>query len=298
MSSPKDYDALIIGAGPAGLAAATALARACRRVAVFDSQEYRNEGVEEMHNVVLHDGQKPASFRTAAVQDISTKYPSVRFFNTAVETAGKLILATGSKDVFLDIPGYAELWGKSIVHCLFCDGFERRDRSAGILGLESLHNLPSILMARHMSSASVTIFLNGQSPDNEKDKEALRVATARGCKVDDRLIRRLSRDPANDGIIVEFVDGAQSRIGYLLHHPPTVNRASGLISRLGLQLVQQGVHVQINPEGETSVRGCFAAGDTATQWKIVSVALADGSVLPAATSNTRDISTSQTCIQY
>ena len=139
MTHSTDYDVLVIGAGPAGLAAATALGRACRQVAVFDSQEYRNEGVEEMHNVVLHDGQKPELYRAAAIKDISSKYPTVTFIDTVVKTATvtatavsnmhkfqvasahgghfrgkKLILATGSKDIFPDIPGYAELWGKGM----------------------------------------------------------------------------------------------------------------------------------------------------------------------------------------
>ncbi|KAE8343517.1 hypothetical protein BDV24DRAFT_161561 [Aspergillus arachidicola] len=115
MAASTEYDVLVIGAGPAGLAAATALGRAYRKVAVFDSQEYQ-------------------LYRAAAVKDISTKYPTVTFIDTVVETATatattvnqmykfqvtstrgghfrgkKLILATGSKDDFPNIPGYAEL---------------------------------------------------------------------------------------------------------------------------------------------------------------------------------------------
>ncbi|KAB8208914.1 FAD/NAD(P)-binding domain-containing protein [Aspergillus parasiticus] len=304
MATSTDYDVLVIGAGPAGLAAATALGRACRKVAVFDSQEYRNEGVKKMHNVVLHDGQKPELYRAAAIKDISIKYPTVIFIDAVVETATatatavnqmhkfevttthgghfrgkKLILATGSKDVFPNIPGYAELWGKGIVHCLFCDGFEKKDSPAGALGLESLRDLASVLMAHHMSSNPLTIFLNGESPTREEDQKALRVAEARGCKVYHHEIRRLSRNSANGYVLIEFTDDSQCQIGYLMHHPETVNRASSLISELNLELVQDGGHIQVkNAVGETSVRGCFAAGDTATASKIVSVALAGGTM--------------------
>ncbi|KAE8360267.1 FAD/NAD(P)-binding domain-containing protein [Aspergillus caelatus] len=304
MTHSTDYDALVIGAGPAGLAAATALGRACRQVAVFDSQEYRNERVEEMHNVVLHDGQKPELYRAAAIKAISSKYSTVTFIDTVIKTATvtatavsdmhkfqvtstndghfrgkKLILATGSKDYFPDIPGYAELWGKGIVHCLFCDGFEKKDTPAGALGLESLQDLASVLMAHHMSNGPLTIFLNGESVTRDEDQKALRVAKARGCKIDQREIRRFSRDSASGYILIEFTDGSQCQIGILLHHPETVNRASSLISGLNLELVQDGGHIQVkNAVGETSARGCFAAGDTATASKIVSVALVGGTM--------------------
>ena len=132
------YDVIIIGAGPSGLAAALATARAGRSVAVFDSQEYRNEGARAMHNVLLHDGQSPTLYRAAAIADIMSKYNSVIFFDDEVVSAEKtkileqfdgfkiigarggqykgkkLILATGSKDLRPDIPGYADLWGNGM----------------------------------------------------------------------------------------------------------------------------------------------------------------------------------------
>lgn len=49
------YDVLIIGGGPSGLSAASGLARVLRKVAPFDSGEYRNKPTRQMHDVIGSD---------------------------------------------------------------------------------------------------------------------------------------------------------------------------------------------------------------------------------------------------
>lgn len=136
-STEPQLDAIVIGGGPAGLAAAMALGRACRTVAVFDSQEYRNENASLMHNVLGHDGQKPELYRAGVVRDMMDKYDTITFVDTEVidvkhiadgrraffrvkNRTGelwyglKLILASGSKDILPDIDGYKDLWGRGM----------------------------------------------------------------------------------------------------------------------------------------------------------------------------------------
>lgn len=130
-------DALIIGGGPAGLAAAMALGRACYSVIVFDSQEYRNESAQMMHNVLCHDGEKPEVFRATAKEGMMNKYNSITWVDTEIKMARqvpqgdqnvfevsnqqgatwvgrKLILASGTRDLLPSIPGYKELWGRGM----------------------------------------------------------------------------------------------------------------------------------------------------------------------------------------
>ncbi|OQE14934.1 hypothetical protein PENSTE_c031G09756 [Penicillium steckii] len=301
MYSPNYYDTLIIGAGPAGLASAMALGRAGRRVAVFDSQEYRNERSEAMHNVVLHDGQKPREFRYAAKVDITTKYPTVIFHDTEIKSVvtspvcksltgftvqtsrgieyqgKKIILATGCQDIMAEVPGYTELWGNGIVHYLFCDGYEQSDGPIGVLGLDSLQDISPILMAYHLTNSSMTIFLNGEVPTTEKEQTALRVATARGCQVNHQPIQQLLRK--DKGVGISFQDGSYAFVNFLMHTPDTVNRAEHLISSLGVKTVGEDLHIEAQtPFGETNVRGCFSAGDIAAIAKVVAVALATGTM--------------------
>ena len=130
------YDALIIGAGPAGLSAALALGRVRRHALVLSSSIYRNAGVTAMHTVLSRDGTHPEEFRCIALQQLE-KYPSVHFQDADVKSieqaevapgysgfravdAGseeyfgrKLILATGTEDLLpkeVEMPGYRENW--------------------------------------------------------------------------------------------------------------------------------------------------------------------------------------------
>jgi len=130
------YDALIVGAGPAGLTAALALGRVRRTALVFDSSRFRNEGVTAMHAVPSRDGAHPAEFRRITRNQIAGKYGHVISFRESdvvsvaraevgtegyigfevLESGGqrfngrKLILATGSEDLLPEIKGYKENW--------------------------------------------------------------------------------------------------------------------------------------------------------------------------------------------
>ncbi|KAJ6033160.1 uncharacterized protein N7446_008549 [Penicillium canescens] len=303
MSHTQLFDALIIGGGPAGLAAAMALGRACRSVALFDSQEYRNESATMMHNVLCHDGQKPEHFRATAVREIMDKYDTVTFIDTQiirtrlvfngscrlfeltnqkglVWLGRKLIFASGTKDVLPSITGYKEHWGRGIVHCLFCDAYENRGGHIGLLGLQS-QDLDPMLMALRLTQDKVTVFTNGEGvATDEAGQMCFEIATALGVKFDHRPLKSISQNPHGVGIQLNFQDDSNESIRMLMSAPPSVNRAADLISSLGLETLpgSDGHVVSKSMMGESSLPGCFVAGDTSTAAKIVHIAMSSGTL--------------------
>lgn len=307
---PQIYDAIIIGAGPAGLNAALAFARTLSTALVFDSHEYRNAGITHMHTVASRDHTSPNEFRTTARTQITSRYTSVSFLDALITHATqvshlgtengcaysgfevrdskdntyrgrKLILATGSKDVLPSIPGYRENWPQHIYQCLGCDGYEQRGSPIGVLGFAH----PSAAHLVQMATAfdpRVTVFSNGPVSSEPAVQKALQTALAFGATLDTRpVVRMTNNGPSHlDGVTLAFETGKDVTLGFVVSRPPTVNRAQHLIEQLGVETVgeDEGGHVKVvNPMfNETSVRGVFAAGDTMVAMKQVAIAMAEG----------------------
>src|SRR5690606_24019090 len=134
------YDVIIIGGSYAGLSAAMALGRSRRTVLIIDEGRPCNRQTPHAHNLITHDGDAPADIARRAKEQVLA-YPTVRFIrDKALSAAGadgafdvgtasdhayrakKLLLATGVRDLTPPIPGFAECWGISVLHCPYCHG--------------------------------------------------------------------------------------------------------------------------------------------------------------------------------
>ncbi|CZT23705.1 related to thioredoxin reductase [Ramularia collo-cygni] len=296
VSSPTQ-DVLIIGGGPAGISAATALNRLMHPCIVFDHGVYRNDRSKHMHNLPTWDHKDPADFRAAGRRDLTERYETTRFVDAKVEQLTKLddgtfqatvsggekyigkkvVLATGVEDLYPEIAGYDDCWGHGIYHCLFCHGFEERGTpQAAILAVEDMgdvmHSIAVGCMAQRLAD-SVTILTHGNTALTEEVKDQ---AAEKNLKVDARRIARFVKVPNHPSdVIVEFEDGSKETFGFVAHKPRSKMNGPWA-EQLGVEMTP-GADLKVNPPfNETSVKGVFAAGDCASPFKVVAGGISMG----------------------
>jgi thioredoxin reductase len=268
-------EVVIIGAGPAGLAAALTLARSRRGTLVLDAGRGRNADAEAVHGFLSRDGTAPEQLRRAARQDL-TAYPDVELRDVAVlaaaaapdgfrvtladateVTARRLVLATGVVDELPAIDGLAPLWGRSALHCFYCHGWEVRDQPLAMLALRPVDLAFAVQLRRW--SADLTLCTGGRSDLMfGEDERSLLGKVSIGLR--DEPVARLD---GHDGILerIVFSSGEPLRPRALFLHPPARQR-SPLAARLGCELLEDGI-VAVDELGRTSVPGVYAAGDMA-----------------------------------
>lgn len=292
------FDCLIIGGGPAGLSAATTLARQLYHIIVFDSGSYRDDTITHMGNVATWDNRAPEEFRETARRGVLDQYSTVRIEDTTIthvkqaknghfeataETGArwygrKLLLATGVKDVFPDIPGYQECWAVGICPDLFWYGSQKgRAQSAGVLvsgGMATPSRSAEIAgMARRLAD-SVTIYTDS----NESLSEQLREDMGNSqITVDARSIAHLEKSTVGHAIVIHFDDLTTKTEAFLAHESRT--EINGPFAyQLGLDLTDQGNIKVAEPLYATNVPGVFAVGDCACPTKAVVQAMATGAL--------------------
>lgn len=279
------YDAIIIGGGPAGLSAALTFGRARRRVLLCDSGPPRNAAATHVQNFLTRDGTPPAELRRIGREQLRP-YETVEVRDARVEQilgerdafevhlptgpvhARRILLCTGLVDELPDIPGYRELWGKSIFQCPYCHGWEVRDRAFAWLA-PSPETLEFALLLRSWSS-DVVALTSAAYPVPAETRARLEAA---GVRIDERRITRLRA--ASDHLeAIELDEGEPLRRDILFARPP--QRQVALVQSLGLELDSTG-RVRVDElTRETSRPGIHAAGDLLTPVQAAIAAAAAG----------------------
>ena len=283
----RDYDVVVVGGGAAGLSAALVLARARRTVAVVDAGRPRNAPAAHMHGFLSRDGMPPHDLIAAGRAEVAG-YGGTLIDDTVVDVAPgfyvrlagasplyarRILGATGLRDELPEVPGVRERWGRDLLHCPYCHGYEVRDQPLGVLG-GTTEAVQHALLVRQWSP-DVVVFAHTDAVGSEQ-REQLQ---ARGIHIADGTVARLV--VGNDQLHgVELSDGTVIPRTAVFVRPRFVPN-SELLTGLGCELDEHGwvVHDRV---GRTSVAGAWVAGNAADPRAQVISAAGQGSVAAIA----------------
>ena len=282
------HAAIVIGGSFAGLSAALYIARARRSVCIIDTGLPRNRFARHSHGFFANDGASPHAMLATARSQVAA-YPTVTFVDAAAVTAMKtadgfsvtlasgdvlesvrLVLAFGISDELPGIPGLAERWGNSVLHCPYCHGYEFSRQRLGVLHLspKSIHQ--ALLISEW---GPTTLYLDGGP---EPDDESLAALRKRQVSLEPAMVKALHGDGSRLSSI-ELADGRLSPTDALYIGPRT-RLNSGISQQLGCELddAPLGAIIRTDAEKMTTVPGVFAAGDITRGAHTVTFAAADG----------------------
>jgi thioredoxin reductase len=280
-------DAVIVGGGPAGLSTALVLGRARRKVVVLDTGRPANAVSNMVGGLLASDGVSPAELRRKGREQLA-QHPNVEIRRNEVLHARPhddglavtldsglelrtraLVLAHGLRYDPPALPGIEGLWGSSVFHCPFCDGWEVRDRPLAVHG----NGPEAARSALVISGWSDDVVLCTDGPaELGAEREALAAA---GVRVREERIARLA---GRDGRLerVEFAEGSPELRDALFVRTRR-DQPNDLAARLGCTFTDAGTIVT-DADGHTGVPGVYAAGDAATEHsRSVASAIGSGS---------------------
>ncbi|MGQ0844585.1 MAG: FAD-dependent oxidoreductase [Sporichthyaceae bacterium] len=290
-SNDPAWDVVVVGGGAAGLGAALQLVRARRRVLVLDAGEPRNAPAAHLHSYLGHDGLPPAELLALGRAEVRSYGGEIHDGRVAeasgdldrgfcVEltdgrrfTARRLVLAMGLLDELPAVPGVREQWGRGVIHCPYCHGWEVRDRRIAIVGTGPLTTHQALLFRQLSDRVAVAL----ATPDLLSAEDRARLL-ARGVEVaDSAAVEVRTSGEAVSGL--RLADGRVLPADVVVVAPRFFARTDA-VAGLGLEEVDvpmgNGRTLATDGRGLTSTAGVYAAGNVADASQQVLGAAADG----------------------
>lgn len=280
------YDCIVVGAGPAGLSGALMLGRCRRSVLVCDGGEPRNGPAAAIHGYLTRDGTRPGEFLRLAQEEVR-RYPTIEFHRGHViearRTSGgfsltcagglqlsarKLLLATGVVDELPTVAGLQELYGTSVHHCPYCDGWEWRDQPVAIWG----RGEQGLSLALGLTAWTDDLVLCTDGPSGLSAEE-LEQLGREGIEVREERVLRLE---GHEGKLEQIVFGSgESLARQALFVCAGQHQRSALAQKLGCRFTSKGA-VDTGTCEATDVPGLYVAGDASKEAQFAIVAAAEG----------------------
>jgi thioredoxin reductase len=275
----RRYEVVVVGGGAAGLSGALTLGRARRSVLVIDAGHPRNAPAAHVHTYLAREGVPPSQLLAAGRTevtgyggeivegDVVTAEPLteggfrvVLDDGTNVE-ADRLLVTTGLMDELPPVPGLAERWGRDVLHCPYCHGWEVRDQAIAVLATSPLAVHQALLWRQW--SKNVTLFRHSAPEPSEEEYEQL---AARDIAVVDTRVAAL--EVTEDRLTGVRLDDGRVIPCQALTVASRLTARAGVLTGLGLTTTEQemaghviGSYVAADPTGATEVPGVWVAGN-------------------------------------
>ncbi|HET7488124.1 MAG TPA: NAD(P)/FAD-dependent oxidoreductase [Acidimicrobiales bacterium] len=291
---PGPVDAVVVGGGPAGLAAATWIARYRRPVLLLDGRDPRNRWVEHAHGYLGDDPVNPLELaergraqllRYEEAEVCEGRATAARrrddgLFELDLSGGGgllarRLVLATGVRDRFPEVGRFFEHYGADVFHCPTCDGYEARDARVVVFGWNE--DVTGFALTLLGWARDVLIVTDGRP--FEGDQECRRRLDEAGVRVvEDEAVALMGTRGALEGVRLRHAGAVACELAFfsIAHVPRTA-----LAEQLGCGLTDHGC-IAVDEEAATSVPGVYAAGDVTPGLQLVQVAAAKGAIAGVA----------------
>ena len=284
----EQYGVIIIGGSYAGLSAAMALGRSLKKTLVIDSGKPCNRQTPYSHNFLTQDGKAPKEILTIARRQVE-RYESVTFYDGTVSGGSqvpkgfeittqsedifyskKLIFATGIKDQLPNIPGFAECWGISVIHCPYCHGYEYRHQKTGILanGEDAFH----VISLVNNLTDKLVVLTHGKA---DFTPEQLRKLKNHNIQLEEIEAARIEhKNGYLDYVILK--DGNKIELDAMYASVP-FTQSSDIPASLGCKLTEQG-YIDVDNFQKTTIPGIYACGDNSSGMRSISNAVSTGNI--------------------
>ena len=291
MEQLNNFDVIIVGGSYAGLSAALALGRSLKRILVIDGGKPCNRQTPHSHNFLTQDGKSPAGISAIARNQVAD-YSNVSFYDGLATTGQKtdegfeistdtgdtfycqkLIFATGINDIMPEIPGFADCWGISVIHCPYCHGFEHKGKPTGIMApADKAFHLASLVN-------NLTDKIYVLTPDkSDLTEEQLQKFEAHHIQIITSPLVSIEHE-AGYLHAVRFEDGFSLKLDAMYAAVPFVQQTS-IPESLGCTLTEHG-YLDVDSFQKTPVPGIYACGDNSSPFRSVSNAVYTGNVAGA-----------------